>query len=135
MRRTGTRLAGWASRWGFAALVGLGAVVGLAVAASVDPPAEIPSFALQATAVYRVEVGAVLFAAIYLTTMALVLALNNRAFSEIGMSGIKAQSLSGATQNEESFRLELVEMGRRIDALCGSSTGEEGGRMERNVCE
>jgi hypothetical protein len=56
-------------------------------------PAEIPSFALKAAPVYRLEVGGAVFAAAYVVSMALVLALNNRAFSEIGMSGIKARDI------------------------------------------
>ena len=39
------------------------------------------------------EVGGALFAGLYLVTMAIVLALHNRAFSEIGTDGVRARDL------------------------------------------
>ena len=93
MRGKATQAVSWLTRWGFAVLVGAGTVVAVWAAATIGPPAEIPSFALQAEPVYRLEIGAAVFAGIYFASMALVLALNNRAFSEIGMSGVKAHDL------------------------------------------
>jgi hypothetical protein len=103
---TGRSIIGWAARWGFAVLVGLAMVTAVCVAWTVELPAEIPSFALQAAAVYRLEVGAAVFAAAYLGAMALVLALNNRAFSEIGTSGVKAHDVSGKVQTAAIRRLQ-----------------------------
>ena len=62
----------------------------LQVAITVTPPADLPSVALRASPVFRVEVGAAVFIALYLATMAFVLALHNRGFTEIGTSGVRA---------------------------------------------
>ena len=69
----------WITQWGFATLVGFAAVLGLVVGTTVEVPADIPAVALQAAPVYRMEVGGALFAGLYLVTMAIVLALHNRA--------------------------------------------------------
>jgi hypothetical protein len=97
-------------RWGFAAMIAAAIAVGLAVAVTVAPPADIPSFALQAAPVYRVEVGAAVFLGLYLATMALVLAMHNRGFTEMGTGGIRARDLAeleGAAVDE--FALEGIE--------------------------
>jgi hypothetical protein len=83
----------WISHWGFATLVGAAAVLGLIVGTTVAVPADIPAVALQAAPVYRVEVGGALFAGLYLVAVALVLALHNRGFSEIGTDGVRAHDL------------------------------------------
>lgn len=83
----------WIERWGFATLVGFATVLGLAVAATVAVPADIPTVALRAAPVYRMEVGGALFSGLYLASMAFVLALRNHAFSEIGTSGVRAHDL------------------------------------------
>ena len=70
------------TRWGFAVLVACGAASAAWVAWHVAVPAEIPTFALQAAPVYRVEIGAAVFAAAYLASMAMALALNNRSPSD-----------------------------------------------------
>jgi hypothetical protein len=89
-----------AARWGFAAMVTVAIAVGVVVAATVAPPVDVPTFALQAGAVYRVEVGAAVFFGLYVATMALALALHNRGFTEIGSGGIKAQGLAGLPEGE-----------------------------------
>jgi len=68
------KVADWAIRWGFSALVVLGAVAATWVAWQVDLPAPIPAFALQAAPGYRLEVGTATFAAVYLAATALGLA-------------------------------------------------------------
>jgi hypothetical protein len=95
MGKIGRKVFGWAARWGFATLVGVGGIVATWVASTVDVPERIPSFALQAAAVYRLEVGAAFFAALYLCSMTLALALNNRAFSEMGTTATRARHLRG----------------------------------------
>jgi hypothetical protein len=82
-------------RWGFAMLVAFAALGSVLVAATVATPAEIPGFALQAAAVYRMETGAATFVGFYLLAMALVLSFHNRGFTEIGMRGISAKGLDG----------------------------------------
>jgi len=106
-----------AARWGFAVLVALAITVGLAAAMTVTPPTDTPSFALRATPVYRLEVGVAVFFGLYLATLALVLAMHNRGFTELGSSGIRAQdlaSLQGAEVDE--FVLEGVEEIRELMA-------------------
>jgi hypothetical protein len=91
-------------------MVAVAIVVGVVAAVTVPPPADIPAVALRA-AVYRVEVGAAVFFGLYLVTMALVLAMNNRGFTEIGSGGIRAQDLAAASDGlvAESAAMELVE--------------------------
>jgi hypothetical protein len=104
----------WVGRWGFAALVAAAVLAAVAAAWQVHPPAQIPSFALQAAAVYRLEVGGAVFVGAYLASMALVLALNNRAFSEIGMSGVKAHVISERQERAIQRQEEEVKALRRI---------------------
>jgi hypothetical protein len=114
-----------AVRWGFAAMVTLGIVVGVAAAATVALPEDIPSFALRATPVYRVEVGTAVFFSFYLATMALVLAMHNRGFTEIGTNGFRARDLAVTSKDlaAEDFATELLEeVGEQIEKLM------EGGR-------
>jgi len=49
------------------------------------------------------------FVGIYLASMALVLALNNRAFSEVGMSGFRRQDIGRATQ-AQTIRVQQREL-------------------------
>lgn len=92
-------------------MVAVAIVVGVVARATVSPPADIPAVALRATVVYRVEVGAAVFFGVYLATMALVLAMHNRGFTEIGSGGIRAQDLAAASDGlvVESAAMELVE--------------------------
>jgi hypothetical protein len=96
-----------AVRWGFAALVVVAIAVGLVAAVTVAPPADIPSVALGAEAVYRVEIGAAVFFGLYVAVMAFVLATHNRGFTEIGSSGVRAQGLTGLPEDE--FVMELAD--------------------------
>jgi hypothetical protein len=99
-----------AVRWGFAAMVTLGIAVGVAAAATVALPEDIPSFALRATPVYRAEVGTAVFFSFYLVTMALVLAMHNRGFTELGTNGIRAQDLAAVEDvASEDLTLELMD--------------------------
>jgi hypothetical protein len=99
------------ARWGLAALVACGAAAAAWVAWRAAVPPEIPAFALQAAPVYRVEVGAAVFAAAYLGSTALVLALDNRAFSDISTSGFRAQAII-ETQDRGLFKQR-----RRVERL------------------
>lgn len=102
------KLEGWFARWGFAALVMVAAIAGLAVGTTVVIPPNLPSVALQATALYRLEVGGATFAGLYVIAMALVLALQNRAFTEIGTGGMRATSLVSKTLAAEQASLETL---------------------------
>jgi hypothetical protein len=103
-------------RWGFAGMVAVAIAVGLVAAATVSPPVDVPSVALRAVPVYRVEVGAVVFIGLYLAAMALVLAMHNRGFTEIGTGGMKAQGLAGVSEDEFVTDL-LTELADEIDDL------------------
>jgi hypothetical protein len=85
------------ARWGFAALAAAAIGVGLLAAATVTPPTELPTVALRAEAVYRVEVGGSVFLAFYLVTMALTLALHNRGFTEFGTGAVRARDLAAVS--------------------------------------
>jgi hypothetical protein len=116
----------WLSTWGFALLVGGSIVVALAIAFCVSVPTPVPNFALKAAAIYRIEIGAAAFLGLYLVSMAFVLALNNRGFSEIGMSGLKAQDLANREQQSaidaqdeavELVRAAITELAARTESL------------------
>jgi hypothetical protein len=105
-RRTFIKLL--AVRWGFAAMVSVAIVVGVVTAATVAPPEDIPSIAMRAVPVYRVEVGSAVFLGLYLATMALFLAMHNRGFTEIGTGGVRAQGL--AAENDAEFEEVLIDL-------------------------
>jgi len=93
-------------RWGFAAMVAVAIGAGIVAGATVATPADVPSIALRAVPVYRVEVGAAVFFGLYLAAMALVLAMHNRAFTELGTGGVRAQGLAAA--EEDAYFEEMV---------------------------
>jgi len=106
-----------AVRWGFAAMVGVAVVTGVVAAVTVAPPPNLPSIALGALPVYRVEVGAAVFTGLYLGATALFLAMHNRAYTELGTSGIRASALAAEEDAEfEELTLELMEEVRGIQA-------------------
>ena len=119
----------WVERWGFAIIVGLAALVAAGVAWKVEVPSEVPDFALNAAAIYRVEVGAATFLGLYLVAMAFVLALNNRGFSEIGVNGLKAQDITkeaqrGTVQEHENQLKMLWQVVETFDDSTSESTKE-----------
>jgi hypothetical protein len=90
----------WLARWGFALMVATAITVGLVAALTVSPPIEIPTIALEAAPVYRVEVGAAVFGGLYVASMALALSLHKRGFTEIGSGGFKAQDIAAASEGD-----------------------------------
>jgi hypothetical protein len=101
-------------------MVAAAIAVGFLVALTVTPPAEVPTVALRASAVYRVEVGAAVFFGLYVATMAFALALQNRGFTEIGSGGIRAQDLAAVSENVDAevvSREILEELAEQVDAL------------------
>lgn len=64
----------------------------------------------------RGDSRAAVFLGLYLATMALVLAMHNRGFTEIGTGGIKAQGLAGVSEDEFVMDL-LTELADEIDDL------------------
>lgn len=66
-----------------------------------------PDYALQAEEIYRLEIGAAFFAAFYLVTMAIVLALTGKGFAEIGTSGLKAEQVVAKGRQQEALASQL----------------------------
>ena len=113
-------------RWGFAAMVAVAIGAGIVAGATVATPADVPSIALRAVPVYRVEVGAAVFFGLYLAAMALVLAMHNRAFTELGTGGVRAQGLAAAEEDAyfEEMVLEFMdEFHESTDPLKGGRHG------------
>lgn len=109
------------ARWGFAALVAAAVAVGFLAAVTVSPPSEVPTVALRALAVYRVEVGGAVFLGLYVATMALSLALHNRGFTEFGSGGIRARDLAAVledTISAEASRELLDDVMHEVRELC-----------------
>jgi hypothetical protein len=75
----------------FLVLVALACASFLAGSAAVPEP--VPDYALQAEAIYRLEIGATFFVAFYLAVLAVVLALDGRGFAELGTRGLKATTV------------------------------------------
>jgi hypothetical protein len=96
----GNGFKGWIAQRGFAILVGLAMFAATYVAWTVEVPSTVPDFALNAAAIYRIEVGAATFLGLYIVGMAFVLALHNRGFSEIGVHGLKAQDITKNAQHD-----------------------------------
>jgi hypothetical protein len=115
----------WVERWGFAVLVGVAVSVGVTTGVTVGVPGDVPSFALQAAPVYRVEVGGALFAALYLGPMALVLAFRNQAFTEIGTGGMRAHELGRLPEAIEADRRALDDL-----AALTAEIGRVGGDVD-----
>jgi hypothetical protein len=95
---------------GFPLLVIAALAVSGYLAASVRVPNPTPDFALQAAAVYRLEVGAACFAAFYLAAMALVLALDGRGFAEMGTKGLKAVEVVRTTDDYQANASEQARL-------------------------
>jgi type II secretory pathway component PulK len=96
----------------------------------------VPDFALRAEAVYRVQVGAAVFAGLYLLFVAIALAMNNRGFSEIGVNGLKAQDLTSkaqqdAIQGQEGSIAILTEVVDEIERSTAGSVGALEARLGR----
>jgi hypothetical protein len=120
-------IASWSARWGFAVSVGLAIVVGLLVGATVALPADIPAVALRAAPVYRLEVGGAIFAGLYFAAMSFVLALRNRAFTEVGTGGMRARSLGDlptSVLNQERSLTVLSELVRKMEDRPDDRGGE-----------
>lgn len=86
------------------------------VAANTRIPTPIPAFALQASPVYRLEVGAACFVVVYLAAMAFFLALDGRGFAEFGTRGLKAAQIIRAADGDDQVTLaEQIEVNRNLE--------------------
>jgi hypothetical protein len=65
------------------------------------------------------EAGAATFIGMYLASLALVLALHNRGFTEIGVRGVKAQGLTGKADQRGFVKAEsaIARMEKAIERL------------------
>src|ERR1044072_7567761 len=115
----GRHVNSWVARWGFAVLVGAVTLAAVYVAWKVHVPPKVPDFALRAAPVYRIEVGAATFLGLYLVTVTFVLALNNRGFSEIGVTGLNAQAMANKAQQDaiQSHEKSLEILGAMVDEI------------------
>jgi len=111
------QVASWFTRWGFATLVALAGLVALVVSATVALPSDIPGVALQAAPVYRIEVGGAIFIGLYLAAMSFALALQNRAFTEIGTAGVRAETLGEMPQSLIIQERALEILSDKLDAM------------------
>lgn len=106
----------WLKDLGFPVLVLTALAVSGYLAASAPVPDPVPDFALQASAVYRLEVGAACFAAFYLAAMALVLAIDGRGFAELGTKGLRAAEVVRAAGEQEGTLARHLKLNRQIEA-------------------
>ena len=85
------------------------------MAVSARVPAPVPSFALQAAAVYRLEVGAACFVVVYLAAMAFFLALDGRGFAELGTRGLRATTVVWASDQQKGTLSEQVKVNQDLE--------------------
>jgi hypothetical protein len=91
------------ARWGFAVMVAIAVVAGLAAAATVTPPSDLPSVALRATAV-------------------------NRGVTELGTGGVRAGDLAAFSEDvtaESESRELLAELIAEVDEVKARQRGGE----------
>jgi hypothetical protein len=94
----------WPEQYGFAFLVVVAIGCGSFLAGSVEVPEPVPTFALQAAEIYRLEIGVAFFAVFYVATMTLLLALGGRGYAEVGTRGLKVAQVvmkSNATLRQQ----------------------------------
>jgi hypothetical protein len=75
-----------------------------------------------------VEVGAAVFFALYLASMALVLAMHNRAFTELGTGGIRASGL--AAERDAGYEEVALELSEEVSSLRAAREEEKNGHQE-----
>lgn len=83
--------------------------------ASVQIPEPVPDFALQAAAIYRLEVGGASFVVLYLAAMAFVLALDGRGFAELGTKGLRPTEVVQAANEQEVTLAEHLNLIRDME--------------------
>jgi hypothetical protein len=100
----------------FPLLVLTGLTAAGCLTASVRVPDPVPDYSLQAAAVYRLEVGAVSFALLYLAAMTFLLALDGRGFAEFGTNGLKVEQVIPAADDKQDENLsEQIEVNQRLE--------------------
>lgn len=108
-------------------MVGTAVLVGVIFASTAAVPVEIPGFALQSSAVYRLEVGGAIFLGLYFVAMAFVLALRNRGFTEIGTDGIKAENLGEVPRTLLTQERALRVLSERVNEIGDLGDDRESG--------
>ena len=101
---TGTikRLLGWVRSYGFAVLVLLAIVAATFLALRTAVPEPVPDFALQAQAIYRIEVGLGAFLGFYVVCSLLVSALNGHGMTRVGREGLHVQRIVPRGNGQET---------------------------------
>lgn len=106
----------WTQTVVFPLLVLAALAVAAYLTAGVQVPESIPDYSLQATAVYRLEVGAACFALLYLAAMTFLLALDGRGFAELGTHGLKVeQVVPAADVKQDEVLAEQIEDNQRLE--------------------
>ncbi len=110
--------------YGFAVLVFVALACASFLAGSAAPPEPVPDYALQSEEIYRLENGAAFFAAFYLATMAVVLALGGKGFAEFGTRGLRAarvirqqRSISDQEEINRWVRQKISSYEQRLEKL------------------
>ncbi|HEX6601865.1 MAG TPA: hypothetical protein VF030_04425 [Solirubrobacterales bacterium] len=111
--------------YGFAVLVFVALACASFLAGSAAPPEPVPDYALQSEEIYRLEIGAAFFAAFYLATMAVVLALSGKGFAELGTRGLRAERVIDSQKRLDrqmlarldSVPAALAELDKRTELL------------------
>ncbi|HET6998490.1 MAG TPA: hypothetical protein VFI03_07860 [Solirubrobacterales bacterium] len=88
----------WLRNYGFAALAFLAIVAAVFLAIRTEVPRPVPEYALQAQAIYRIEIGVSAFAGFYIVCLLFVSALNGRGISHFGRGGVELRRIIDETQ-------------------------------------
>jgi hypothetical protein len=110
----------WLEDYGFAVLVLVELAIAGWLAAMSALPSPVPDYALQSGEIYRLEIGAASFIALYLASMALVLALYGRGFVELGPSGMRAAEVSGRHGQQDAWTQQKTineDLQRQLETL------------------
>jgi hypothetical protein len=83
----------WLRSYGFAALALLAIVAAVFLALRTEVPRPVPDYALQAQAIYRIEIGVCAFFGFYLVCSLFVSALNGRGLAHFGRGGVDVQRI------------------------------------------
>jgi hypothetical protein len=102
----------WLQSYGYATLVLLSAAAGALLGVQTEVPESVPDFALQAEAIYRLEVCLAGFLGFYLICSLFVSALNGHGLTHLGPGGLRVQRI--VNQKQQSV---ILGQERSIGAL------------------
>lgn len=102
----------WLQSYGYASLVLLAAAAGALLGIRTEVPEPVPDFALQAEAIYRLEIVLAGFLGFYLICSLFVSALNGHGLTQLGPGGVRVQRI--VNQKQQSV---ILGQERSIGAL------------------